>query len=83
MVKPLYKLISGENVTRKCNSVQWDSECQDTFDKLKDLCASTPVSAYADFKKPFKLHMVASILGLGTVLYQEQDGVEKFISYAS
>ena len=57
VVKPLYKLISGENVVRKCNSVKWDPECQDAFDKLKELCTSTPVLAYLDFKKLFKLHI--------------------------
>ena len=49
---------------------------------LKELCTSTPILALADFKKPFRLHMDASIFGLGVVLYQEQDGVEK-VSYAS
>ena len=83
LAKPLYKLISGENVARKHNSVKWDPECQDAFDKLKELCTSTPVLAYADFKKLFKLHTDASILGLGAVLYQEQDGVDKVISYGS
>ena len=39
--------------------------------------------AYADFKKLFRLHTDASILGLEAVLYQEQDGVEKVVSYAS
>ena len=47
------------------------------------MCTSTPILAYADFGKPFKLHTDASVLGLGAVLYQEQDGVEKVISYAS
>ena len=36
-----------------------------------------------DFGKPFKLHTDASIISLGAVLYQEQDGVENVISYTS
>ena len=63
--------------------IKWEQECQEAFDKLKELCTSTPILAYADFGKPFKLHTDASVLGLGAVLYQEQDGVEKVISYAS
>ena len=63
--------------------IKWDHECQEGFDKLNELCTNTPILAYADFGKPCKLHTDASILGLGAVLYQEQDGVEKVISYAS
>ena len=47
------------------------------------MCTSTLILAYADFGKPFKLHTDAGVLGLGPVLYQEQDGVGKVISYAS
>ena len=47
------------------------------------MCTTTPVLAYADFEKPFKLHTDVSVLGLEAVLYQVQDGVEKVISYAS
>ena len=83
VVKPLYKLILGENALRKQNSIKWDLECQHTFDNLKELCTTTPILAYADFAKPFKLHTDASVLGLGTVLYQVHKGVEKVISYAS
>ena len=54
-----------------------------SFDKLKELCNSTPILAYADFGKPFKSHTDASVLGLRLVLYQAQDGVEKVITYAS
>ena len=47
------------------------------------MCTTTPILAYADLGKPFKLHTDASVLGLGAVLYQIQDGVEKVISHAS
>ena len=76
VAKPLYKLIFGENASRKQNTIKWDLECQYTFDNLKELCTTTPILGYADFAKPFKLHTNASVLGLGTVLYQVHDGVE-------
>ena len=73
----------GENASRKCNPIKWDFECQTAFDQLKELCTTTPVLAYADFTKPFKLHTDASVLGLGAVLYQLHESVEKVISYTS
>ena len=83
VAKPLYKLILGENASRKQNSIKWDSDCQHTFDNLKELCTTIPILAYADFAKPFKLQTNASVLGLGAVLYQVHKGMEKVISYTS
>ena len=85
VAKPLYKLISisGENASRKQNPIKWDLECQNAFANLKELCTTTPILAYADFAKPFKLHTDASVLGLGAVLYQVHEGVKKVISCAS
>ena len=54
------------------------------FYKLKQLCSQTPILAYANYKKPFKLHTDASKNGLGAVLYQKQDGgTDCVIAYAS
>ena len=44
---------------------------------------SPPIPAYADYSLPFKLHTDASGTGLVAVLYQEQDGKERVISFAS
>ena len=49
----------------------------------KVLCISTPILAFANFNKPFRLHTHASAIGLGAVLYQEQDGKDREIGYAS
>ena len=76
-------MILGENASRKCSPIKWDVECQTTFDQLKELCTSTPILAYADFPKFFKLHTDASVLGLGAVLYQIHKSLEQVISYAS
>ena len=51
---------------------------------MKQLCSQTPILAYANYKKPFKLHTDASEKGLGAVLYQKQDdGTDHIIAYAS
>ena len=68
VAKPLYKPILGENASRKQNPIEWDLECQNAFENLKESCTTTPILAYADFAKPFKLHTDASVLGFGHCL---------------
>ena len=77
-------MISGNNANCKKSLVKWNPECQQAFDKLKDLCTKTLILAYADYKKPFQLQTDASDLGLGAVLYQNDDnGHQRVIAYAS
>ena len=84
VARPLNILISGENASRKKKLIEWTEECQLAFDKLKELCTSTPILAYADYKKEFQLHADASELGPGGVLYQADDkGVLRVIAFAS
>ena len=75
VARPLNKLISGENTSKKKKVAEWNSESQDTFLKLKALCSDTPLVAYSDYTKPFKLHTDASEVVLGAVLYQVQEMV--------
>ena len=70
VAKPLYMLILGENTSKKQNSIRWDPECHEAFGKLKELCTTTPILAYSDFGKTFKLHTDTSVLGLEAALYQ-------------
>ena len=48
--------------------VESTAECQQAFEQLKQLCSQTPTLAYANYKRPFKLHTDASENGLGAVL---------------
>ena len=59
------------------------SNQQTAFDTIKEKLSSPPVLSYADFAKPFVVHTDASLDGLGAVLYQEQNGMERVIVYAS
>ena len=82
--KPLNKLISGDNTKKKHRKVEWTDECQEAFEKLKDARTDTPILAYADYNKLFRLNTDASERELGAVLYQIQDdGTERVIAYAS
>ena len=77
-------MVSGENANKKKALVEWNDECQEAFNRLKQLCSQTPILAYANYKKPFKLHTDASESRLGAVLYQRQDdGPDHVIAYAS
>ena len=84
VARPLNLLVSGGNANRKKMLIEWTEECQIVFDKLKDLCTSTPILAYANYHKPFQLQTDASDLGLGAVLYQkDENDHQRVIAFAS
>lgn len=70
---PLVKL------TRKQVRFNWNQECEEAFNKLKQTLISNNVLAYPDFDKPFEISTDASNEALGAVLSQES----KPISFAS
>ena len=72
----------GRKVTSS-KQFQWGIEQQEAFEKLKLALTSPPVLGYADYKSPFEVHTDASQKGLGAVLYQQQEGKLRVISYAS
>ena len=63
--------------------IAWTEKHQHLLEELLDHLVEPPVLAFPDFSKPFVLHMDASNLGLGAVLYQEQEGKMRVIAYAS
>ena len=83
IARPLYNLISGDNAKRRTNSVEWSHSAEEAFQTLIDRCTHAPILAYADFSLPFELHIDASGIGLGAILYQTQEGKKRVIVYAS
>ena len=90
IVKPLNALLVGHPTNKKIKMKnmavtpsKWGPEQQTAFDCIIEKLTSPPVLAYADYTKPFVLNTDASGDGLGADLYQEQDGKEHVIAYAS
>ncbi|MCG7874805.1 MAG: RNase H-like domain-containing protein, partial [Candidatus Thiodiazotropha endolucinida] len=89
IIRPLNDLLVGHctnkkaKTKRKAPAWKWTEAQQNAFDTIIQKLMSPPILAYADFSKPFLLHTDASGEGLGAVLYQNQDGVERVIGYAS
>jgi RNase H-like domain found in reverse transcriptase/Reverse transcriptase (RNA-dependent DNA polymerase)/Integrase zinc binding domain len=72
------------NLTKKKVAFNWTEECQNAFDKIKDLLVKAPVLAFPAFDREFILHCDASDAGLGAVLSQlDADGAERPIAFAS
>lgn len=74
---PLYHL------TKKGVRFVWGGEQQQAFDTLKSCLISAPVLAMPVDSGQYVLDTDASDTGLGAVLSQIQDGVERPIAYAS
>ena len=86
IAKPLNSLIMGDSSKHKNKKtkVEWNQACEESFERLKEICSQTPVLGYADYTKPFRLNTDASTEGLGAALYQTQeDGTERVIAFAS
>jgi hypothetical protein len=67
---------------KKDTMYKWNEDCQSAFEALKEKLQSLPILA-SNFNKQFILHTDASVLGLGIVLSQIQEGKEVVIAYAS
>lgn len=70
-------------VTKKDQFWQWTPECQNAFEELKHKLSSPPVLAFPDLNSPFILMADLLQVGLGAVLSQVQNGIEKPIACTS
>lgn len=77
LIAPLTRLI------QKNFSFTWTQECDDAFNKIKNILISAPILTCPDFSQPFTLQTDASAYGLGAVLTQNLDGEEKVICFLS
>ena len=85
IVRPLNDLFVAQSTKKptKKTVFKWEEPQQTAFKTIIDRLSNPPILGYADYRMPFKLHTDASGNGLGAVLYQHQDGLDRVIAYAS
>ena len=77
VAKPFYRLMEKGQAFLFCQL------CQEAFNALKTALTQAPILAYPRIDAPFVLDTDASNVGIGAVLSQVQEGVERVISYSS
>ena len=79
MASPLIAL------TKKGKPFIWTTQCEEAFQTLKAKLTEAPILAYPspDPNARYILDTDASNVGIGAVLSQVQNGVERVIAYAS
>jgi hypothetical protein len=68
---------------KKADKFKWEENHETTLRNLIEELCSAPILAHPNFEKPFTIYTDASIKGLGAMLTQNQEGVERVIEYAS
>lgn len=80
LAAPLNKLTSQ---AKSAPPFKWSTQADEAFKALKKCLVSTPVLSCPDYSQPFEVHTDASDVGIGAVLTQTLDGVERVVAYMS
>ena len=95
IVRPLNDFLVGHHTNKKGKNNgkgkgkikpvkwNWGQEQQVARERLIEVLTSPPILAYADYSLPFLLDIDASGNGLGAVLHQRQNGIDRVVAYAS
>lgn len=62
---------------------KWTSEAEQAFIDIKKALINAPVLALPDYKLPFEIHTDASNVGIGAMITQQQNGINRVIAYYS
>ena len=82
IAKPLTTLLKKNPSTNNA-PVEWNPNCEEAFQKLKNCLLNSPILAHFKAGEPLILYTDASNFAMGWVLHQLQDGRERVLVYGS
>jgi hypothetical protein len=59
-----------EKLLKKDTIFQWNEDCQQGLDTLKENMVTTPILVFLDWEKTFHVHVDASAITLGAIMVQ-------------
>jgi hypothetical protein len=73
-----------EKLLKKDTKYQWNDECQQSLDILKEKMVTASILVFPDWEKEFHVHVDASAIALGEVLTQPGEGdIDHPIAFSS
>jgi hypothetical protein len=73
-----------EKLLKKDIRFQWDEDCQQRLDTLKENMVTTPILVFPYWEKTFQVHADASTITLGAILMQPRTWeLDHLIAFAS
>jgi hypothetical protein len=63
-----------EKILNKYIIFQWNEDCQQGLDTLKENMVTTPILVFPDLEKTFHVHVDASAITLGAIMAQSRVG---------
>jgi hypothetical protein len=73
-----------EKFLKKDIKFQWNDECQQSLDILKEKMVTTPILVFLDWSKEFHIHVYSSSIALAALLAQREEGdIDHLIAFAS
>ena len=82
--RPLTALTKKDKQTGQPVTFEWSTQCEESFQKIKEMLISSPVLVPPDLDKDFFLWVDACEEGFGAILEQtSEDGLRHPVAYAS
>jgi hypothetical protein len=63
-------VVPMEKLLKKGTKFQWNEECQQGLDTLKENMVTTPIIVFQDWENTFHVHIYASTIALGEIMVQ-------------
>ena len=72
-----------DHIKNNTTKIKWNAECQTAFDTLIKCIIQPPLLQYPDYKMGFIVTCDASYTGMGAVLSQKTNRIERPIAFFS